>query len=156
MKHDIKHLHEQLTANLNDREMGKVLCSIAPAAGESGRTDEECICAFLSKTYELAISPAALKPLSRNDAIFIVSELLLGPVWGPRPKDRTDANNAADRFVAQFNEAARFFSTYTYKINRKNGTCSASGAALLESSFDMGIFAIDSNTVGILWMSDED
>lgn len=149
-------LRERLAANLNDRDLGKALCALAQTSGGNGQTDEERISAFLSESYGLNTAPGVLMPLARDDAAFVAAELLLGPVWGPRPEDRTDAGEAASRFLAQFSETARFFSTYRFKINRINYTYTSSGVALLDNSFDMGVLAADGERVGVLWLGDED
>lgn len=151
----MKVLLERLTANLNDQRLGRVLCVVGSASASSGQSDEERICEFLL-SCGLSLAPDMLKPLARSDAMFVATELFLGPVWGPRPDDRADAENAASCFMTQFEEISKAYSTYKFKIDWDELTCSASGIALFDNSFDMGFFVVDSEHVGVLWLGDED
>lgn len=156
MRANMRRLLNRLTDNLNDAT-GRALCSVAETPPSPDAFEPRArLQRFLEDTYGLTVSTDCLQELTREDAIWIAADLLLGPIFGDRPDDKSEAQNLALEFVAQFTEDVSFYSTYSYHVDRTQDAYIAIGVALLDNSYDMGILAVDSNRVGILWVGDED
>ncbi len=152
----MKDIHDKLVANLNDREEGKVLCAVQDIASIPNVDLAEPLRSFVAQTYGLHIGPDSLRSLSREEAVFIATELLRGPAWGPPVVARSIAERDARTFIDRFDDSVVCQSTYEISIDHEKGTYTMMGVSLLGNSFELGFLLRDRARVGILWMGDED
>jgi hypothetical protein len=154
--HDARAIRDRLVANLNSHDDGRALCAVVSAPQTRKGDGREGLSRFLFSEFGLDVAPTSLEEVSRVDALFVATELLLGPVWGRRATTRSGAERLAEAFVALFGDGVAFYSTYAYRIDHWNATYTATGARLLDNSFELGIMVADESRVGILWLGDED
>ncbi|GEM_PF-3861515 len=154
----MKTILKRLTDNLNDSVHGKALCrSVETPRRELGpHDDRDRIVEFLFENYRLFASPTNLNKITREIGEFVAYELLIGPIWAREQADKPEAKRLAYQFTSGFGDSANFYSTYSYETDSTRGTYSATGTSVLDTGFDMGLFAVDTERIGILWLGDED
>ena len=81
----------------------------------------------------------------RIDAVQIVTKVLHKDLaYGVQMVTEEEATILAEKFIALFGEAARFYSNHF------------GGWPISESTFDAGVVGISNDQLGILWVEDED
>jgi hypothetical protein len=109
----------------------------------------------LLEQFEIEVPSSRIISVPRSDAVFIAARLLSRNPWYPQ-KNPIDGQQRVAAVCRLFDDDIRLFSTLKFDINRSSGNIFASGRGLLHASMEMGLLALDSRRVGILWLGDED
>jgi hypothetical protein len=152
---DIDSTRAFVRGNLIHRAAGKVLIDLVEFPGEPGETDVRRGSRFLLSHLGMHFSSACLLPVPRADAAFIAATILSPNPW--RGRTTPDAEARVRAVCREFDEDVRVLSGCEHQI-AKNQIVSSRGRCpyLLGMTLDLGLIALDSRRVGILWIGDED
>ena len=153
----IRSLRQTLTAQLNDAEEGRVLCEICRLGTDTNdAADPRFLVMRLLRDHDLAPGPGDLIEMPRAIAERVAEDLFRGPLGGPSKRTDVEARAAASSFFSLFDEGARFYSTWNYKIDASTRNLTYSGKPMLANSLESGLLVVDSSAVGCLLVGDED
>lgn len=153
----ISKLRNILAVQLNDLEDGRVFCEIAPV--ESTTTERVgpyfLLMPILGK-LGFTLGDTELIEMPRSLTERVAEDLFRGPLGGPQKLSELEVHTLASSFLYLFEENAKFYSTFKYKIDPVSGFITYLGRGLLGSSYESGFFVVDSTQIGCLLVGDED